>query len=64
MVVIVIHNAILHYGISQPMSSVTPVEALSSKKPIKMEQRKNSALMKHVQLDRLKKRERKRPMMQ
>ena len=40
MVVIDTHNVILHYGISQPMSSVTPVEALSSKKPIKMEQRK------------------------
>lgn len=64
MVVIDTHNVILHYGISQPMSSVTPVEALSSKKPIKMEQRKNSALMKLVRLDRLRRRERKRPMMQ
>lgn len=64
MVVIDTHNVILHYGISQPMSSATPVVALSSKKPIKMDQRKNSALMKLVRLDRLKKRERKRPMMQ
>ena len=64
MVVIDTHNVILHYGISQPMSSATPVEALSSKKPIKIDQRKNSALMKLVRLDRLKKRERKRPMMQ
>lgn len=64
MVVIVIHNAILRYGISQLMSSVIHVVALSLKKRIKTVRRRNSAPMKPVQLDRLRKRERKSLMSQ
>ena len=64
MVVIVIHNAILRYGISQLMSSAIHVVALSLKKRIKTVRRRNSAPMKPVQLDRLRKRERKSLMSQ
>ena len=64
MVVIAIHNVILRYGISQLMSSVIHVVVSSLKKRIKMVRQRNSALMKHVQLDRQRKRERKSLMSQ
>ena len=64
MVVIGIHNVILHCGISQLMSSVIHVVALLLKKRIKMVRQRNSAPMKHVQLDHLKKQERKNLMIQ
>ena len=64
MVVIVIHSVILRYGISLLMSSAIHVAALSLKNHIKMVRRKNSAPMKHVQLDHLRKRERKSLMIQ
>lgn len=64
MVAIDIHNVILRYGISQLMSSAILVAVLSLKKRIKMERRKNSAQMKHAQLDHRKKRERKKLMIQ
>lgn len=64
MAVIDIHNATLRCGISQLMSSVIHVVALSLKKRIKTVRRRNSAPMKPVQLDRLRKRERKSLMSQ
>ena len=64
MAVIDIHNATLRCGISQLMSSVIHVVALSLEKRIKTVRRRNSAPMKHVQLDRLRKRERKSLMSQ
>lgn len=64
MVVIDIHNVILRYGINQLMSSAIHVAVLSLKKRIKMVRRKNSAQMKHVQLDRRRKRERKKLIIQ
>ena len=64
MVVIDIRNATLRYGISLLMSFAIHVVALSLKKRIKMVRQRNSAPMKHVQLDRLKKQERKNLMIQ